>query len=197
MADDPYAILGVPKGASEDDIRRAIRKLAKELHPDLNPKNGVSTEERFKKVSSAYQILGDPEKRKAFDRGEQSLNLLAHAGLAGIDHPGRVFIALAIYYRHEGSSQIQEEALSERLKALVSRRVQKRARIVAAAIRTAHMLSIGVAGVIDETPLSYEGNKLVLSIPKAYAGLDGERLHRRFEALAELLDCQPELRILP
>ncbi len=70
MADDPYAILGVPKGASEDDIRRAFRKLAKELHPDLNPKNGVSTEERFKKVSSAYQILGDPEKRKAFDRGE-------------------------------------------------------------------------------------------------------------------------------
>jgi exopolyphosphatase / guanosine-5'-triphosphate,3'-diphosphate pyrophosphatase len=53
-----------------------------------------------------------------------------------------------------------------------------------------------VAGVIDETPLSYEGNKLVLSIPRAYAGLDGERLSRRFEALAELLDCQPELRIL-
>ena len=74
--------------------------------------------------------------------------------LAGIDHPGRVFIALAVYYRHAGASQMQAEALSERLKALVSRRVQKRARIVAAAIRTAHMLSIGVAGVIDETPLS-------------------------------------------
>ena len=63
-------------------------------------------------------------------------------------------------------------------------------------IRVAQMLSIGVAGVIDETPLSYEGNKLVLSIPRAYAGLDGERLRRRFEALAELLDCQPELRFL-
>jgi len=66
MADDPYAILGVPKGASEEDIRRAFRKLAKELHPDVTR----GTDERFKKVSSAYEILGDPEKRRAFDRGE-------------------------------------------------------------------------------------------------------------------------------
>ena len=70
MADDPYAILGVPRSASEEDIRRAFRKLAKELHPDLNPSNRATTEERFKKVSAAYQILGDPEKRRAFDRGE-------------------------------------------------------------------------------------------------------------------------------
>jgi DnaJ-class molecular chaperone len=68
IADDPYAILGVPKGASDEEIRKAFRKLAKELHPDLN--RGRGTDERFKKVSSAYEILGDPEKRKAFDRGE-------------------------------------------------------------------------------------------------------------------------------
>jgi DnaJ-class molecular chaperone len=67
MADDPYAILGVPRNASDDDVRRAFRRLAKELHPDLN-RSG--TDERFKKVSSAYEILGDPEKRRAFDRGE-------------------------------------------------------------------------------------------------------------------------------
>ncbi len=103
-------------------------------------------------------------------RGEQSLNLLAHAGLSGIDHQGRVFMALAVFYRHAGASQEHAEELSERLKALVSKRAQKRARIVAAAVRTAHMLSIGVAGVIDETPLSYDGDKLVLTIPKAYAG---------------------------
>lgn len=70
MADDPYAILGVAKSATEADIRRAFRKLAKELHPDLNPTNRVGTEERFKKLSSAYELLSDPKKRRAFDRGE-------------------------------------------------------------------------------------------------------------------------------
>ena len=62
------------------------------------------------------------------------------------------------------------------------------------AIRAAQMLSIGTPGVIDEAPVSYEGNKLVLTIPKTYAALDGERLRRRFDYLAGLLDCQPEVR---
>lgn len=128
-------------------------------------------------------------------RGEQSLNLLAHSALAGIDHPGRIFLALSIYYRHAGAGQSRGEDLSERLKAIVSKKVHKRARIVGAAVRVAHMLSIGVAGVIDETPLSYDGNKLVLTVPKAYAGMDGERLRRRFAALAELLEREPEIRI--
>jgi DnaJ-class molecular chaperone len=70
MADDPYTVLGVPRQASEEDIRRAYRKLAKELHPDLNPSNRAAAEERFKKVSAAYEIIGNPEKRKLYDRGE-------------------------------------------------------------------------------------------------------------------------------
>ncbi len=70
MADDPYTVLGVPRTSSEDDIRRAYRKLAKELHPDLNPANPAPAEERFMKVSAAYGVIGDPEKRKQYDRGE-------------------------------------------------------------------------------------------------------------------------------
>ncbi len=70
MADDPYTVLGVPRAAAEADIRRAYRKLAKELHPDLNPSNPVAAEERFKKVSAAYSVIGDAEKRKQYDRGE-------------------------------------------------------------------------------------------------------------------------------
>ena len=69
MASDPYKELGVSRGASQEDVRKAFRKLAKELHPDRNP-GDAKAEERFKRVSAAFDILGDEEKRKRFDRGE-------------------------------------------------------------------------------------------------------------------------------
>lgn len=69
MADDPYSVLGVSRTATDDEIRRAYRKLAKELHPDLNPGNPAAVE-RFKKVTAANDIVGDAEKRKQYDRGE-------------------------------------------------------------------------------------------------------------------------------
>jgi DnaJ-class molecular chaperone len=74
MAEDPYKVLGVPRDAPDEEIRRVYRKLAKQLHPDLNPSNPVASEERFKKVSSAYDIVGDPVKRKQYDRGEIDAN---------------------------------------------------------------------------------------------------------------------------
>ncbi len=73
MVDDPYTVLGLPRAATEDDIRRAFRKLAKELHPDIRPGDKASAE-RFKKVAGAYEILGDAEKRRQFDRGEIDAN---------------------------------------------------------------------------------------------------------------------------
>lgn len=69
MAGDPYQELGVSRGASADEIRKAFRKLAKQHHPDTNPGNKAS-EEKFKRVSAAFDILGDPDKRKKFDAGE-------------------------------------------------------------------------------------------------------------------------------
>lgn len=69
MARDPYEVLGVPRTATAEEIRKAYRKLAKKLHPDLNP-GDRSAEARFKEVSAAYDLLSDPEKRRRFDAGE-------------------------------------------------------------------------------------------------------------------------------
>jgi DnaJ-class molecular chaperone len=69
MDQDLYAVLGVKRTASNDEIRRAYRQLAKDLHPDQN-KNDKKSEEKFKRVSAAFAILGSPEKRKRYDAGE-------------------------------------------------------------------------------------------------------------------------------
>ncbi len=66
---DPYSILGVSKGADEKAIKSAYRKLAKELHPDKN-KDNPKAAERFSDVTRAYDLLSDPQKRAAYDRGE-------------------------------------------------------------------------------------------------------------------------------
>ena len=65
---DPYKTLGVAKNASDDDIKKAYRKLARENHPDRNP-NDAAAEERFKDIQGAYDVLSDPDKRKAYDSG--------------------------------------------------------------------------------------------------------------------------------
>ncbi len=69
MVKNPYTVLGVSLSASDGDIRTAFRSLAKEYHPDRNPDNPVA-EEKFKEVSRAFDIIGDPERRRKFDKGE-------------------------------------------------------------------------------------------------------------------------------
>ena len=71
MARDYYAILGVPRNADADQIKKAYRKLARELHPDLNP--SPEAQERFKEVTAAYEVLSDPQKREIVDLGGDPL----------------------------------------------------------------------------------------------------------------------------
>ena len=66
---DPYLVLGVARAASDDEIKKVYRQLARELHPDLNP-GDRRAEERFKEISAAYDFLSDPQKRAQFDSGE-------------------------------------------------------------------------------------------------------------------------------
>ncbi len=67
MAEDYYALLGVRRDAGQDEIKRAYRRLARELHPDVNP--DPETQEKFKEISQAYDVLSDPEKRQMYDLG--------------------------------------------------------------------------------------------------------------------------------
>jgi len=73
---DYYDVLGVSRSASADEIKKAHRKLARQYHPDMNKNAGASTTEKFKEVQEAYDVLGDPEKRKLYDQ-------FGHAGVEG------------------------------------------------------------------------------------------------------------------
>src|SRR4249919_2390678 len=95
---DYYAVLGVPRTASDDDIKKAYRKLAMTYHPDRN--NGSKeAEERFKEITEAYDVLRDPQKRAAYDRyGEAGLR-----GGGGGFHHVDLSEALGIFMRDFGA----------------------------------------------------------------------------------------------
>jgi molecular chaperone DnaJ len=82
---DHYKVLGVERKASQDEIKKAYRKLARQYHPDKNP-GDAKAEERFKQISQAHDILGDPDKRKEYDRA--LTNPFSNAGRGGGGQPG-------------------------------------------------------------------------------------------------------------
>src|SRR4029077_11357975 len=76
---DYYAILGVPRNASEEEIKKAFRKLARQFHPDV-AKDKKAAEEKFKEINEAYEVLGDPANRQKYDRLGRDWDKTAPAG---------------------------------------------------------------------------------------------------------------------
>ena len=121
-------------------------------------------------------------------RGEQSMNIIAHVAFSGIDHPGRAFLALSVYFRHAGLS---EDELSPRLRELATTRMLDRARVLGASLRVAYLLTAGQGGVLLKTPLQVKNHKLALELRGRSALLKSDRVFSRVRQLARLIGREP------
>jgi exopolyphosphatase/guanosine-5'-triphosphate,3'-diphosphate pyrophosphatase len=151
---------------------------------------GIDENAEEKRLRHAACLLADIGWRAHPDyRGEQSLNIIAHAGFVGIDHPGRAYLALAIFFRHVGL--LHDEELSPRIRELASTRTLDRARVLGAALRVAYLVSASQPGVLPRTPLKVERHRLVLRLEGECAALAGERVSSRLMLLARLVGREP------
>ncbi len=122
-------------------------------------------------------------------RGEQALNIIAHGGFSAIDHPGRAYLALSVFYRHVGF--VIDDELSPRLRELASTRMIDRARVLGGALRLAYVVSAAMPGVLPKTTLAVERHRLALRLPGQTAMLAGDRVYNRLRALARLIGREP------
>ncbi len=114
-------------------------------------------------------------------RAERSLGMISQAAFVDIDHAGRIFLALTIFYRYEG----EEEGLTSNLARLVDDKMLERARLLSDVFRLAYIITAAMPGVLPKIGIDAEGAKsLILRVPKKYADLIGERVEKRLTALA-------------
>ena len=152
--------------------------------------SGIDENSEEKRLRHAACLVADIGWRAHPDyRGEQSLSIIAHAAFVGIDHPGRAYIALAIFFRHVGL--LHDEELSPRIRELASTRTLDRARVLGAALRVAYMVSASQPGVLPRTPLKVERHRLVLRLEGDTAALAGDRVSSRLKQLARLVGREP------
>ncbi|WP_252511162.1 Ppx/GppA phosphatase family protein [Phreatobacter aquaticus] len=191
-----------------DPLIEAARELC--LLRSRSPRHGdelVAWTDRFMEVAHLDETAEECRLRRAAClladigwrahpdyRGEQSLNIIANANFLGVDHPGRAFLALAAFYRHEG---LLDEFMSPRIRELVSVRLLDRARILGAVMRVAYLISAAMPGVLPNAPLSIEGRRLVLTLAGPLSGLAGDRLASRLRTLARVVGRDSELRVIP
>jgi exopolyphosphatase/guanosine-5'-triphosphate,3'-diphosphate pyrophosphatase len=191
-----------PEVQKEDPLHSAARELAllrarspahgEELigwSGDAMAALGIEETSEEKRLRAAACLLSDIGWRAHPDyRGEQSLNIISNAAFVGIDHPGRAYLALAVYYRHAGLS---DEELGTGIRELAPMRYRERARALAAAFRVAYLVSGAVAGVLPRTRLRRYGDRIELVLPRDLRDLAGTRLESRIKQLAALERCAP------
>ena len=153
--------------------------------------SGIGETAEEKRLRHAACLLADIGWRAHPDyRGEQSLNIIAHAAFVSVDHPGRAFIALSVFFRHVG---LADDELSPHVRELVSARLLDRARVLGAMLRVAYLASASMPGVLPHTPMVVERGKLTLKFKGKYAELAGERLYNRLRQLARLIGREPAM----
>jgi exopolyphosphatase / guanosine-5'-triphosphate,3'-diphosphate pyrophosphatase len=151
--------------------------------------SGLDETAEEKRLRRAACLLADIGWRAHPDyRGEQSLNIISHAAFVGVDHPGRAFIALAVFFRHVG---LAEDELSPHVRELATARMIDRARVLGAAMRVAYLVSAAMPGVLPQTPLVVERGKLKLKLRGRHRDLAGERIFARLRQLARLIGREP------
>lgn len=155
---------------------------------------GIKETETETRLRRAACLLADIGWRAHPDyRGEQSLNLIAYGAFAGLDHPGRAYLALSIFFRHEGLSP---DKVGSRIKSLAGPRYLERARLLAALMRIAYPVSVSMEGILPQAPLRVRGSQVVLQLPPHMEDLANERLVGRVKALGKLLTMEPMIEIV-
>lgn len=152
---------------------------------------GLDETAEEQRLRHAACLLGDIGWRSHPDyRGEHSLNIIAYASFTGIDHPGRAFLALAVFYRHTG---LVDDHLSPRIRELATARMIDRARILGGALRVAYLISGAMPGVISKAELAVEHRTVVLHLPGELAALSGPRVYSRLKQVARLIGRRAEI----
>jgi len=152
--------------------------------------SGLAETAEERRLRHAACLLADIGWRAHPDyRGEQALNIIAHGGFSGVDHAGRAYLALSVFYRHVGF--VSDDELSPRLRELASTRMIDRARVLGAALRLAYVISAAMPGVLPKAPLSVERHRLALRLAGQSAALAGDRVLNRLRSLARLIGREP------
>jgi exopolyphosphatase/guanosine-5'-triphosphate,3'-diphosphate pyrophosphatase len=151
--------------------------------------SGLDETSEERRLRHAACLLADIGWRAHPDyRGEQSLNIIANAAFVSVDHAGRTFLALAVFFRHVG---LVDDELSPHVRELASARMLDRARVLGASLRVAYLASASMPGVLPHTPMVVERGQLKLKLHGKFSALAGERLFNRLRQLARLIGREP------